>query len=112
MNYRYSNKRIGKRAGNGRFARVTARDVIGTDFNDREQVCRDCDYHWTPLVVSGKCLRCHGTSTHAAPPPPEIQAKIDRYNEIQQQNPYGINPLDRDTLAEVQRLYGAVRRWL
>lgn len=112
MKHRYSNKRIGKRSGNGRFARVTARDVIGQDFNDREQVCNDCDYHWTPLVVSGKCLSCGSTDTHAAPPPPEIQAQIDRYNEIQQQNPYGINPHDRDTLAEAQRLYGVIRRWM
>lgn len=111
MQHRYPNKRIGRRASNGQFARVTLQDVIGTGFNEREQECLDCGRHWTPIVKSGVCLVCGSENTQDAPPPPEIQAKIERYDEINKRYPMGIDPRDRETLAEAQRLYEVVRKW-
>lgn len=109
--FRYANKRIGGRASNGQFKRLTFQDVTGVAFNERPQVCNACGYQWTPVVVSGKCLDCGSTDTQAAPPPPEIQAKIDRYREIGQAHPYGIDPRDKDLMREMQDLYHVTRRW-
>ncbi|MCI0392242.1 MAG: zinc ribbon-containing protein [Acidobacteria bacterium] len=82
---RYPNKRIGGRAANGRFTRLTFADVFGVEENADTMVCDNCGHQWIPLVKSGICPKCGGHDKHPVPPPeitPEIQAKIDAYLQI------------------------------
>lgn len=112
--HRYSNGRVGGRSSNGQFQKLTFRDVFGIDLNEREQECLDCGHKWTPLVISGKChnAECGSTNTRTVPPSPEIQAKIDRYRQIQAENPDGIYPLNHKLIAEAATLFRSIQSWL
>ena len=62
--HRYANKRMGKRLGNGRFAKLTFRDVFGVDANTETKTCPKCGHQWMPVVAWGTCPEC-GTRADA-----------------------------------------------
>jgi hypothetical protein len=66
--FRYSNKRIGKRLNdvrntkrlsNGRFARVTFRDIFEVDPNNAAITCKGCGHVWSPILKTGRCPECN-----------------------------------------------------
>ncbi len=108
--FRYSNKRIGGRASDGRFARLGFADVFGVEANDRKQICDGCGHEWMPLVLSGVCPQCGSQAKHPAPPPEitaEIQAKIDALREIRKDG--FIHPL---RVGEAIRLERELQPWI
>jgi len=108
--HRYSNKRIGGRAGNGRFQRLSFGAVFGVEANSDTMVCDGCGHQWIPLVKAGICPKCGGQDKHPLPPPeitPEIQTKIDAYREIRR-NGF----IDPQRVREAVALEGELQPWI
>lgn len=110
--YRAPNKRIIHRSGNGRFRQSTLQDIgiPAANVATGKMKCAGCGHEWYPLVKTGICPECDDQRKAPIVPNAEQQARIDRYNAIKKDNPFGIDPRDHDLQDEAARLFAGLRR--